>query len=229
LHRLKKIGLVDELIEFKPDFTKYSREQECDKRNMGIELMKQKGISHVVSMDGDEIYVPEQFRYAKDKINKKGYNITYWSYVNYYRDLEHYLVYPFRPFVPGIHSTYFNYTYNTSAPGPTDPTRRINNPFNIGSYVFEDNEIRMHHLAWCRKDIRKKLENWSAKNYFEPSLIDKCVERWENYQENQDALMLFNVPSNSVKVNKLEKRLTNIQIPWLEEEMIKWKIKNGYV
>lgn len=159
LLRLKKIGLIDELIEFKPNFNKYSREQETDKRNLGIELMKQKGISHVVSSDADELYDLEQFRHAKNVINEKGWPITYWSYVNYFRDLEHYLVYPFRPFVPGIHSTFFTYTFNGPAPGPTDPTRRIYNPLNIGTYLFEDNEIRMQHLAWVRKDIRKKLES----------------------------------------------------------------------
>ena len=225
LLRLKKIGLIDELIEFKPNFNKYSREQETDKRNLGIELMKQKGISHVVSSDADELYDLEQFRHAKNVINEKGWPITYWSYVNYFRDLEHYLVYPFRPFVPGIHSTFFTYTFNGPAPGPTDPTRRIYNPLNIGTYLFEDNEIRMQHLAWVRKDIRKKLENWSAKDHFDQNLINKAVKQYENWHEGDPAIMLFNVPENSVFVRKLENRITGIQIPWVEEEMQRWKIK----
>jgi len=228
LLRLKNIGLVDELIEFTPNFAKYSREQECDKRNMGIELMKQNGSSHVLNVDCDEIYDKEQFRYAKNLINTKGYNITYWSYVNYYRDFEHYLKYPFRPFVPGICSTYFKYTFDGPAPGPTDPTRRINNPLNIGTYLFRNDEIIMHHCSWIRKDIRTKLENWSAKNYFEKELIDKSVERWENWKENDPAVMLFNVPSNEVTVKKIEKRMIDINIPWVEEMSKQWKIKNGY-
>ena len=229
LQRLKSIGLVDELIEFKPNFVDYSRNQECAKRNMGIELMRQKGYSHVISADADELYDREQFKEAKEKINKNGWPITYCSYVNYYRDFEHYLVYPFRPFVPFIHSTFFNYMMDGPAPGPTDPTRRINNPLNIGTYLFEDNEIRMQHLAWVRKSIRKKLVNWSAKNHFPKELIDKAVERWENFKEGQDAIMLFNVPKNSVICRKLEQRITSIKIPWVEDNMEKWKAKNGYV
>lgn len=217
LHRLKEIGLIDELIEFKPNFTKYSREQECDKRNMGIELMKKRGISHVISSDADEFYDGDQFKFAKDLINRKGYAITYCSYVNYYRDFEHYLVYPFRPFVPFIHSTFFRYTYQGPAPGPTDPTRRINNPSNIGTYIFPDEELRMGHAAWIRRDIRKKLVNWSAKNHFEKSLIDKAVERWENWKEGEDAIMLFNVPDKSVRVNKLETKIHKFDVPWLKE------------
>lgn len=218
LERLKEIGLIDELIEFKPDFSKYSREQECDKRNMAINIAKQRGCSHVISADADEYYSLEQFKYAKDVINKKGWSITYCSYVNYYKDFEHYLVYPFRPFVPFIHSTFFNYTYNGPAPGPTDPTRRINNPSNLGTYIFEDNEIRMAHAAWLRKDIRKKLENWSAKNHFKPELIDEAVERWENWKEGDKAVMLFNVPENSVKVRKLETKIHKFDVPWLKNK-----------
>jgi hypothetical protein len=228
IQRLKDIGLIDELIEFKPNFAKYSREQECDKRNMGIDIAKDRGCSHVLNIDADEFYDSNQFQHAIDTINTKGYSITYWSYVNYYRDFNHYLVYPFRPLVPGIHSTYFKYTYQGPAPGPTDPTRRIKNPMNLGTYVFPDEEIRMHHLAWVRKDIRKKLVNWSAKNHFDKSLIDKAVERWENWKEGDPAIMLFNVPDHNVEVRKIENRFTKIKIPWVEEMMEEWKRKNGY-
>lgn len=224
LHRLKREGLADELIEFKPDFTKYSREQECDKRNMGIQLMRNKKVSHVISSDADEFYDIEQFKRAKDIINEKKYSNTYCSYVNYYKDTYHYLVYPFRPLVPFIHSTFFRYKYNGSSPGPTDPTRRIDNPTNIGMYVFPDEEIRMGHLAWVRKDIKKKLVNWSAKNHFDDSLIDKAVKRWENFKEGENAIMLFNTPNNEVMVKKLEKRIHRFDVPWLKDG--KWEETN---
>lgn len=218
LERLKSIGLIDELIEFKPNYQKYSREQETDKRNMGIEMMRAKGYSHILNIDADEFYDKDQFREAKKQIDENGWPITYWSYVNYYRDFEHYLVYPFRPFVPGIHSTYFKYTFNGPAPGPTDPTRRILNPMNIGTYLFPDEVIRMGHGAWIRRDIRKKLENWSAKDHFPKELIDKAVERWENWKEGDNAIMLFNVPENNVYVRKLEVKIHKFEVPWLKKE-----------
>jgi len=218
LNRLKSLGLIDELIEFKPNFNKYSREQECEKRNQGIELAKQRGCSHVLNIDADEFYDKDQFREAKNYINQTGWGITYWSYVNYYKDFEHYLVYPFRPLVPGIHSTFFNYTYNGPAPGPTDPTRRILNPSNLGTYVFPDEVIRMGHAAWIRRDIRKKLVNWSAKNHFPKELINKAVERWENWKEGEGAIMLFNVPENNVDVRKLDVKIHKFEVPWLKEK-----------
>lgn len=216
LNRLKSIGLIDELVEFPTNFSKPHREQETDKRNMGIEMMRQKGYSHILNIDADEFYDKDQFKEAKRQINEKGWPITYWSYVNYYRDFEHYLVYPFRPFVPGICSTYFKYTFNGPAPGPTDPTRRIFNPMNIGTYLFPDEVIRMGHGAWIRKDIRKKLENWSAKDHFPKSLIDVAVERWENWKEGDNAIMLFNVPDNNVYVRKLDIKIHKFEVPWLK-------------
>jgi hypothetical protein len=229
LHRLKKIGLVDELIEFKPNFACYAREQECEKRNMGIELMKQKGYSHVLNMDSDEFYDPEQFAYAKDVIDKKKYLVTYCTYVNYFKNFEYYLKYPFVPFVPFICSTYFKFKYEGAAPGPSDPTRRVDNPWNLATYIFEPEEIRMHHLSWCRKDIRKKLINWSAKNHFSEELIEKAVRVWENWKEGDTATLLFNVPNNEVTIQKLDERLCGVQIDWVENELIEWKIKNGYL
>jgi len=219
LTRLKEMGLIDELVEFKPDFAKYSREQECDKRNMGINLAKTRGMTHVLNIDADEFYDKDQFANAINLINKNGWGITYCSYVNYYRDFEHYLVYPFRPFVPFIHTTYFNYTYNGPAPGPTDPTRRINNPSNLGTYIFPDETLRMGHAAWIRRDIRKKLVNWSAKNHFKKELIEKAVKRWENWKEGDEAIMLFNVPEHNVQVRKLETKIHKFDVPWITKKV----------
>lgn len=214
LHRLKEIGLIDELHEFKPDYLKYSRKQECEKRNWGIDHSKFLGYTHIISADADEFYDINQFKWAKNFIIEKGYTSSYCSYINYYKDFDHYLVYPFRPLVPFIHSTFFKYTYDGPAPGPTDPTRRILNPLNLGTYVFKDEELRMGHAAWVRKDISKKLINWSAKNHFKTSLINEAVERWENWKEGEKAIMLFNVPENKVRVNKLEHRIHKFNVPW---------------
>lgn len=214
LQRLHKLKLIDQLIEFESSPIKPHREQETDKRNFGIELMKQKGFSHILNIDSDELYQADQFREAKKEINKHNWPITYWSYINYYKDFEHYLIYPFRPFVPGIHSTYFKYTFNGTAPGPTDPTRRIYNPFNIGTYIFPDEVIRMAHGAWIRKNIRKKLENWSAKDHFTQDLIESAILRYETWKEGDNAIMLFNVPNNEVKICKLNKKIHKFVVPW---------------
>lgn len=219
LNRLKELKLIDELIRFEPQLSKFERKQECDKRNIGIQKMKENGSSHILNIDADEFYDSGQFRAAKEQINANGWPITYCTYVNYYKDFWHHLVYPFKPYVPFIHSTFFNYTYQTSAPGPTDPTRRINNPMNIGTHIFPDNELRMGHAAWIRKDIRKKLVNWSAKKHFNDALIEKAVRRWETWEEGQNAIMLFNTPQNEVRVKRLEKKMHKFDVPWENKKL----------
>jgi hypothetical protein len=216
INRLKEIGLIDELVEFQQDFKiPDARQEECRRRNLLIRELRAKGCSHTLITDSDELYSKEMFANAKDIINRRGYSNTYCSYVNYYRDFEHQLLYPFRPGVPFINAAMFEFTYNGPAPLPTDPTRRVLNPMNIGTYVFKDEEILMAHAAWIRKDIRKKLVNWSAKKHFTPELIEKAVKRWNEWKEGDDAVMLFNVPGNAVKVKKLEPPIHNIKVPWL--------------
>jgi len=216
IKRLKEVGLVDEIVEFNQNrYVKDPREEECRRRNLMIERLRQVGCSHTLITDSDEIYDPIMFKRAKDIINSKGYSTTYCSYINYYKDFEHQLIYPFRPGVPFINASIFTFTYNAPAPLPTDPTRRVLNPLNISTYIFKDEEILMAHAAWIRKDIRKKLVNWSAKNHFKPELIDKAVENYNNWKEGDDAIMLFNVPNNSVKVKKLVPPIHNFKVPWV--------------
>jgi len=216
LQRLQSIGLIDELLEFVPDFTKYSREQECEKRNMSVAHMRAKGATHVLNIDADEFYKHDQFAEAKLQIEQSKIPITYCTYVNYYRDFDHYLVYPFTPLVPFIHHSSLSYMYNGPAPGPSDPTRRLFDPYGFATKVFTGDKLMMHHAAWIRKDIRKKLENWSAKDNFKPELITEAEARWNNWTEGDDAIMLFMTPENKVYVKKLETPLCKFKVPWLE-------------
>jgi hypothetical protein len=216
LNRLVDIGLIDELLIFEPDSTKYSRAQECDKRNAGIDYVKKLGYSHYISMDCDELYDTEQFGKAKEYIKKNGINNSYCTYINYYRDFSHYVKMPFIPGVNFINRTIFPFTYDGPAPLPTDPTRRVKNQLGLAEYVFKPEELRMHHASWIRKDIKKKLDNWSAKNHFKPELINRCVERYKTFKEGQKALQLFNVPNNEVKIKKLDIPFIHPNLDWID-------------
>jgi len=89
--------------------------------------------------------------------------------------------------------------------------------------VFKNDVVMMNHLAWVRKDIRKKLKNWSANNHFTDVQIEAAINKWENWKEGEPAVLLFNTPENKVNVKKLEKRWINVKIPWVEEEVKRWK------
>ena len=78
-------------------------------------------------------------------------------------------------------------------------------------YLFEWKELKMHHLSWIRANIRKKMNAWSSKSYFDNYLeiIDKSAERYKNFTEdnkNDGAFLLFNTPDNKVDIETFSKQ-----------------------
>ena len=66
----------------------------------------------------------------------------------------------------------------------------------------------MHHLSWIRKDIIRKIDSWSSKQLFSnvKGLREAIIDRYTNYIEGQNAIIMFNVPYYQVIVNKLPKQ-----------------------
>lgn len=58
-------------------------------------------------------------------------------------------------------------------------------------------------MSWLRNDIRKKINNWSAKTHFDNDLIDKAVESFKKWDGDVKTTILFNVPNNQVNINEL--------------------------
>lgn len=81
----------------------------------------------------------------------------------------------------------------------------------VDNYIFEWSELKMHHLSWLRNNIRKKMNAWSSKCYFNNYLeiIDKATERFNNFSDedvNQSMTLLFNTPNNQLEVAKFNKQ-----------------------
>lgn len=56
-----------------------------------------------------------------------------------------------------------------------------------------------------------KIDNWSSKMYFQDNqgLIERILDRYNNYKDGQNAVIMFNTPNNEVVVNKLNTRYIN--------------------
>ena len=226
IDKLKSVGLVDDVIWFEstkeyPDDEKRGRLIETDKRNFILDFLESKGCSHAMVTDSDEFYDAEDFKNAKTLIeNDDNIHLSYCEYVNYYRDYQHLLVWPFRCYVPFI--TEINYRFDFEKgnfPKPCDPTRRYLTTPGTDFSIFGYNVIKMHHLSWIRTDIREKIKNWSARKYFLlDNFYDKIIDRYENYKDGQNAVILFNAPNNEVCVNKLPFRYINPKYR-LDEEL----------
>ncbi|NCU26743.1 hypothetical protein EOM86_08495 [Candidatus Nomurabacteria bacterium] len=216
LMKLKSSGYIDEIVWFDIEMPPESiredsipRRSETEKRNRIIEELQKRGCSHCLITDSDEFYDGDEFRRAKKVINDDDdIHCTYCQYLNYYRDYHHYLVWPFESFVPFITEIDYRFLFDKGDfQLPSDPTRRYKipegRPFEI--YIFDWDVLKMHHLAWIRKNIAKKIENWSSKLYFkkDTQLVPAIIDRYNNYKDGENALVTFNVPGFSVLVNIL--------------------------
>ena len=208
---LKKIIIErEEKLSNNDIINRMPRILETEKRNLMIDRLQEIGCSHDIIIDSDEFYDYNQFKKAKEIYNNDDkMQIVYCQYINYYRDYKHYMLWPWDSYVPLIANIKYRFffefgTFNK----PSDPTRRYLIPDNDDCHeyhTFNWNVIQMHHLSWIRKEIEKKMESWSSKKYFEniKGLKDKILDRYYNYRDGQNAIIMFNTPNYEVCVKKL--------------------------
>lgn len=233
VQHLKDIGYVDDIIWFNPDLS-YKKQKnfdpaiprkiECKKRNMMLDKLEEAGCSHSIIIDSDEFYDLEDFKRAYDIIDSdESIHITYCQYVNYYNAYDRLLIYPFKAYVPFIAESKYRFEFNSQDfNGASDPTRR----YKLGmagdqkeTYaVFNWETVHMHHFSWIRKSVEKKIDNWSAKKYFDnrPYLRGRIIDRYNNWHEGLNAYLMFNVPNEQVIVQKLSHAYVHPRY-WLNE------------
>ena len=161
LKRLQKLGLIDELIEYVPNYKMRAGKQEVQKRNIGLKYAKKHGIDYFMCMDTDEFYVAQELENAKRYIIKYGITHSFCPIVAYVSPTRRCLS-PVSNSVQlfsrvGFLSKLKRNSHNVAL---VDPTRQLNHiPF--AKYFVLPN-IEMHHMTGFRKDMDKKLKNSSG-------------------------------------------------------------------
>ena len=128
-----------------------------------------KYLMHFEKIDSDEFYDHDDFMLARKMFDSNDeMKVSYCEYVNYYRDYQHLLIWPFRSYVPFITEIQYRFSFdNGSFDRPSDPTRRYLIPERGKYHIFPYRTVKMHHLSWIRINIERKIDAWSAKKYFE--------------------------------------------------------------
>lgn len=167
---------VDKYRKYTPDFNISPAANETRKRNSGLDLARELGATHFISMDCDEYYVPEEFAEAKKQVIEGGYDASACQLYTYYKYPTDQLNPPETYFVPFIHKIYpetrlglFNY------PVFSDPTRRVNT-----SKKFLKLGFLMHHFSFVRRDIGRKFRNSSSRQAYQD--WQKHVQTFESYE-----------------------------------------------
>lgn len=162
---------------------------ETAKRNYGLEIARELGATHYLSLDADEFYDPEEFQKARDAFRENDSlaglvckSRVYFSRPTLTIGMDTTLV----PFIHKITPTLrheFNRNYPFAWEGRNiriDPTRS----FNITSGV-EMSPIILEHASWVRKDMeayRRKIRNSTARANLERSnILQDLVNAKEGY------------------------------------------------
>jgi hypothetical protein len=202
LERLKEANLVDDFINFTPDFNIPAGMNEYRKRDVGLESAKVNRCTHFLSMDADEFYEKERFIEAKAKIMQDNIScsvVPSYFYIKkpIYRSLR--LDATKVCFIVKIDKNLVFQYGQEFLEKNVDSTRRLIN--NSGTYkFFNEDEICMHHMSYVRDELSSKLTNSSnAKNNMVfMNRVNDAFINWEFGKEfefpNQEPHKIIKVP-----------------------------------
>jgi hypothetical protein len=187
LEKLLKDGLVDELFEYRPKVNKGGHHNEITKRNIGVSLSLGVGCTHHMSMDSDEYYLLDEFKYMKGVMEDGGYDSSACQLLTYYKEPIYRLDPPEDYYVSLLYkiSESSEYSMGSRLPVLVDPTRCMK-PGKCK--IFTRDEIEMHHMSYIRKNIRRKLQNSSAVVNFKDR-VNKLVDYHEKWEFPKQVLM----------------------------------------
>ena len=175
LEKLKRSGLIDELIEFSPNFKRRPGENEAAKRNLGLAYAKKAGGTYFMTMDTDEFFIREEVETAKRTLIENDITHSYCPIV----------VYGTKPTERLLTSCPLSIQFfskikrrsrlgkNDQAIALIDPTRRLSHFSNAKYYYLPG--CQMHHMSYIRKDIDGKMQNSSCEKVHKTTL--KTIEK----------------------------------------------------
>lgn len=192
---LKEKGLVDEIIEYKPNKKYNLQKNEITKRNIGLKYAKKAGVNYFMTMDTDEFYIKEELDKAQEFIIENNITHSFCPIINYgltpfqrSKEIAQYSV----PFFFKVTKRNFLKNEKKQRICISDPTR--NSSYFLFARYFYLNNIAMHHMSYIRKDLIKKLESSTA-NYKEETIrnILKNLNDNNNFFETEN---IFNITIN---------------------------------
>lgn len=207
LSDLKQRGLVDYLYLYNPKEIEGRLKGELNevvKRNIGRDICVKVGnCSHHITMDCDEIFISDEFEWAKNEVIKNNYDTTYVSYDNYYKNKN--LVLSQKSFMTETKQRTINLGYMSFivkcdkrnygvgvTPVILDPTRTIDCK---DFHIFSRKDIKMHHYSYIRKNeesLRRKLNNTSFNQVGNSKQsIDRIVNDYINYKDGDKATVMW--------------------------------------
>lgn len=168
-------------VNFEPNLNQSPHVNECEKRNHGLRVAKEREFTHFIGMDADEFYEREDVRIETYRVEK--HNIAglvcpikvYFKKPTLTVGFDHTLVPFIHKITPGLrfelNNKTYPFAYDDEGHAHIDPTRRLNITKGV-----EMSNVVMHHYSWCRSDYNLKIENSAARNNLRKSSIYTDLE-----------------------------------------------------
>ena len=198
LDKYFRAGLIDKLFKYEPTFEKNEdgtikwqngQINEIEKRNIGLNICKANGCDVMMTLDCDELYDPEQFKWAKQDFEKYGYDTSFCKMSTFYKHPTFRLTPKEEYYAPLFYrinkDTKFGY-HSKDYPVALDPTRKVKAGY---SRIYESEEIEMQHFAYVRNDIASKVINSSSQS--DEISKKKVIHHYENFNDIKDGALLI--------------------------------------
>jgi hypothetical protein len=215
LLELRERKLVDELFEYVPDFGRRPDFNEAAKRNLGLQIAKQRGCTHFLSMDCDEFYDRRELAWAREYIEQNGIEASACGVLGHIKEP----VFQFQggtPYVPFIARIFPRSKIRLGSPFPllTDATRRLNGDrklflFKRKFHLFQKEELVMHHMGLVRRNIFGKYQNSTSNDGGAHS--QKLLEFARRVRDWRFGEKLIHLHGEEITVVQVENKF-NIQI-----------------
>lgn len=216
LKKYERAGLIDFLFKYEPIFEtddngklhwQNGQNNEVRKRNIGLDICRANGCDAMMTLDCDELYDPQEFKFAKDDFELGDYDTSFCKMSTYYKEPIYRLFPKEEYYAPLFYKikkdTTFGYTSN-DYPVILDPTRKVKAGY---ARIYDREEIEMQHYAYVRNDIASKVINSSSQS--DEVSKKKVIWHYENFKDIKDsALMIGGVSHGLIKVeNKFDIQL----------------------
>lgn len=198
---------IDFIIDYEPDLFMSPEKNEFNKRIIGLQKAIEIGCTHYIHMDCDEEYREKEFKEAFDKIVQDDNDSSAVDIINYFKFKNLRIEEPAGMYVPFIHKIQkgkMALSLNSQYPVLVDRTRK-GNPVN-NFRLFKKEDIAMHHYSWVRNDIRKKVENSTARSAFY-SIKEEITKSYNDFTINEKLVKigtLYPLPESILSLRKFE-------------------------
>lgn len=181
LNTLLSNGLIDELYLYDAPTNKENPKlNEIEKRNIGLELSKEHGCTHHMTMDCDEFYLKAEMLELIKWCNNNPDKTTYGFYIDYIKtpsirignSLSQTMISLFIPILNDV-----VYSWNYKIPIIVDPSRITNT---TDYEIIPSEMITMHHMTMIRKNIKTKIMNAGKRRHMTDEQLTESVKRYND-------------------------------------------------